>query len=175
MKKRNSKNKTTIYLAIGVAIIMLIYYFKDSIISLFKGGSPFDSENSSSSSNGEDGDRTLSEYSVENTNPSPSDPDLYVILSKSHANHPAIEKLQQRLNTIIALARTHKKPVDGFDGIDRVKQIYINKIAALTGLKTDGVFGDKTSDVHYTIMNKRSGSLHSAREKYTYLKGYWNE
>lgn len=111
-----------------------------------------------------EGKKVIEEDEDKNTNP-----DLHVVV-KIGSKGLAVKKCQERANTTILLVRNNMKKLQDA-GVDQKILEYAMQISRLTGLKVDGVFGEKTKKVVHTLTGSNQTSLYTLRKKYANWQG----
>jgi hypothetical protein len=81
----------------------------------------------------------------------------------------AVKQCQERANTTIILVKKNLKRIKASIVDDAIKT-QAEKVSKLTGLKVDGVYGEKTKHVVQTLTGNTGTSLYTLRKKYANWK-----
>lgn len=95
-------------------------------------------------------------------------PNLHVWV-KVGSNGPSVKQCQERANTTIILVKKNINKIKD-SGLDESIKNQAIKVSKLTGLKVDGIFGEKTRHVVQAITGNSGTSLYTLRKKYANWK-----
>lgn len=149
-------NKTTTILIIIVALLGVVYLFKDKLMGLFSGGSNRSNE----------GLDVIPSPPISSTDQTPiSEPYANTVI-KYGSEGEAVSRTQKRMNMLIDLCKNAYDSKNVYPNMNSTTAIRVNKIAQWSKLSTDGKFGSKTKDVVKYVMSTDSTTLNKVREKY---------
>lgn len=159
-KMKLDKN-TKILLAIAV-VLGAVYFFKDTILSIFR-KSPSDDDllTSEEQTDARDSDTETHVW---------TEPKYLTEKVKSGSRGEHVKKVQIRINEIIKLVKSQHEPTEYFKTLSKTYQaVLIAKsqvIAKIPLLSTDGIAGSKTMGAIKLIFEKDWTTLEETRIKY---------